>query len=77
MKVLLILKIGRGKVTNFSEVTKFFPDENFPRLFLPDKVFWIVTWNLVPANIRNKWDVRGFGNGNNKMETNKLPMSTM
>ena len=27
MKVLLILKIGRGKVTNFSEVTKFFPDE--------------------------------------------------
>ena len=40
MKVLLILKIGRGKVTNFSEVTKFFPDEilpdeNFPRLFFP------------------------------------------
>ena len=40
MKVLLILKISRGKVTNFSEVTKFFPDEffpdeNFPRLFFP------------------------------------------
>ena len=33
MRVLLILKIGRGKVTNFSEVTKFFPDENFFRLF--------------------------------------------
>ena len=31
-----IWKISRGKVTNFSEVTKFspneiFPDENFPR----------------------------------------------
>ena len=25
-------------MTNFSEVTKFFPDENFPRLFSPDKV---------------------------------------
>ena len=34
MKVLLILKIGRGKVTNFSEVTKYFPDKIFP-----DKVF--------------------------------------
>ena len=45
MKVLLIVKIGRGKmtnlkirrgkVTNFSEVAKFPPDENFPRLFFP------------------------------------------
>ena len=33
MKVLLILKISRGKVTNFSEVTKFFPD-----FFFPDKI---------------------------------------
>ena len=31
MKVLLTLKIGRGKVTNFSEVTKSFPDEIFLR----------------------------------------------
>ena len=38
MKVLLILKISWGKVTNFSEVTKFFPDEIFPRLFFPEKV---------------------------------------
>ena len=48
MKVILIWKIGREKwriwkiswvqVTNFSEVTKFFPDENFPQLFSPDKV---------------------------------------
>ena len=48
MKVLLILKIGREKwriwkisrekVTNFSEVTKFFPNTNFPLLFFPDKV---------------------------------------
>ena len=48
MKVLLTLKIGRekwriwkisrGKVTNFSEVTKFFRDESFPRFFFPDKV---------------------------------------
>ena len=29
MKVLLILKIGRGKVTNFSEVTKYFPDKRY------------------------------------------------
>ena len=45
IKVLLILKlvgekwwiwkISRGKVTNFSEVTKLFPDENFPRHFFP------------------------------------------
>ena len=34
MKVLLILKIGRRKVKNFSEVTKFFHDENFPRHFI-------------------------------------------
>ena len=33
MKLLLILKIGQRNVTNFSEVTKFFHDENFPRLF--------------------------------------------
>ena len=30
MEVLLILKIGRGKVSDFSEVTKFFPDFLFP-----------------------------------------------
>ena len=35
MKVLLILKIDRGKVTNFSEVTKFFSGENFPQPFFP------------------------------------------
>ena len=35
MKLLLILKIGQRNVTNFSEVTKFFHDENFPRLFFP------------------------------------------
>ena len=33
-----IWNIRWGKVTNFSEVTKFFPDENFPRLFFADKV---------------------------------------
>ena len=33
-----IWKISLGKVTNFSEVTKFFPDENFPPVFFPDKV---------------------------------------
>ena len=38
MKVLLILKISRGKVTNFSEVTKFFHYEIFPLFFFPDKV---------------------------------------
>ena len=26
-----IWKISQGKVTNFSELTKFFPNENFPR----------------------------------------------
>ena len=36
-----IWKISRGKVTKFSEVAKFFPDESFLRLFFPDKVF---TW---------------------------------
>ena len=28
-----IWKISRGKVTNFSEVSKSFPDENVPRIF--------------------------------------------
>ena len=45
MKVLLILKIGRGKVTNFSEVTKFFPD-----FFFPDKVYELV--HELPNNLR-------------------------
>ena len=40
-------EIIRGKVTNFSEVTKFIPDkifsdENFPQLFFPNKVFKVV-----------------------------------
>ena len=38
MKVLSILKIRRGKVTNFSEMTKFFPDKNFPDFFSSYKV---------------------------------------
>ena len=33
-----IWKISRVKVTNVSELTNFFLDENFPRLFFPDKV---------------------------------------
>ena len=33
-----IWKISRVKVTNISELTNFFLDENFPRLFFPDKV---------------------------------------
>ena len=33
-----IWKISRVKVTNVSELTNFFLDENFPRLFFPNKV---------------------------------------
>ena len=33
-----IWKISRVKGTNVSELTNFFFDENFPRLFFPDKV---------------------------------------
>ena len=49
MKVLLILKISRGKVTNFSEVTKYFPTKIFPNYFCANKVLSIMVksryWN--------------------------------
>ena len=41
-----IWKIIRGKVTNISELTKFFSDENCPRLFFPDKVLRISLYSV-------------------------------
>ena len=58
MKVILILKTGRekwriwkiswGQVTNFSEVTKFFPD-----FFSPDKVIGSVSQSASKKKKKN------------------------
>ena len=49
MKPLLILKISREKVINFSEVTKFSPKKIFPDFFFPNKVSLITIDHTKPT----------------------------